>query len=130
MMTLSFMNLSSFSDLVGILIHDFLDIGPMQTYSVKTKNLSSGKETTRQMPKKFDVIIANPPYVKQEKIPNKKKMMKNLPIYASYRQTKSATLESSDKVGKRSKKKQEILKLDLTGKADYYGFFLWYTSFS
>ncbi len=72
------------------------------------------------MPQKFDVIIANPPYVKQEHIPNKSQLFKNLPIYAAYRMVQKK-LEKNAKPPK--------VKLTLTGKTDYYGFFLWYSTF-
>ncbi len=106
MMSLAFLDISEITQVAGIILEDFLNIGPLKKYFVKTKNLKTGKLITRKMPRMFDVIIANPPYIKQELIPNKKLMMKNLPIFASYKE--KATLE-------------------LTGKTDYYGFFLWYS---
>jgi hypothetical protein len=120
MMTLSFMHLENLAESVGILIDDFLNIGPMKKYSIKTKNIRTGEITTRDMPAKFDVIIANPPYIKQEKIPNKESMMRQLPEFASYRLFE----QEGEKTGKAPK-----IKLELTGKTDYYGFFLWYSTF-
>ncbi len=121
MMSLAFMDISKVTQASGILLEDFLNIGPLKNYFVKSMNFKTGKVITRRMPKKFDVIIANPPYIKQELIPNKKLMMKNLPIFASYREKNTI----SDK----SKKKTQKIKLELTGKTDYYGFFLWYSSY-
>ena len=119
MMSLAFMDISKITQVSGILLEDFLNIGPLNNYFVKSRNFKTGKSITREMPKKFDVIIANPPYIKQELIPNKKLMMKNLPIFASYREKNTISTNFD-------KKKQKI-KLDLTGKTDYYGFFLWYS---
>ena len=119
MMSLAFMDISKITQVSGILLEDFLNIGPLKNYFVKSRNFITGKVITREMPKKFDVIIANPPYIKQELIPNKKIMMKNLPIFASYREKNTI----SDYL----KKKTQKIKLDLTGKTDYYGFFLWYS---
>ena len=119
MMSLAFMDISKVTQVSGILLEDFLNIGPLKNYFVKSMNFKTGKVITRRMPKKFDVIIANPPYIKQELIPNKKLMMKNLPIFATYREKNS--------ISKNLKKKSQDIKLELTGKTDYYGFFLWYS---
>ncbi len=119
MMSLAYMDISKITQVSGILLEDFLNIGPLKNYIVKSMNFKTGKVITRQMPKKFDVIIANPPYIKQELIPNKKLMMKNLPIFATYREK---NYESNN-----LKKRTQKIKLDLSGKTDYYGFFLWYS---
>lgn len=137
MMNLTFMNLSSFSDLVGILIHDFLELGPIEKYNVSTRNLRTGERISREMPRKFDVIIANPPYVKQEKIPKKKKIQKNLPIFASYRSLsysefqKLSLNEPAESENQYLIKKLKVpnVKLELKGQTDYYGYFLWYSTF-
>ncbi|MHA2001711.1 MAG: HsdM family class I SAM-dependent methyltransferase [Promethearchaeota archaeon] len=104
MMTLSFMDFGSFGNLAGILVEDFMDFNPIKEFKIQSKNIKTGKIFPRNMPRKFDVILANPPYIKQELIPHKKRMIKQLPIYASHR-------------------------CDLTQKTDYYGFFLWYSTF-
>ena len=119
MMSLAFMDISKVTQVSGILLEDFLNIGPLKNYFVKSMNFKTGKVITRRMPKKFDVIIANPPYIKQELIPNKKLMMKNLPIFATHREKNT--------ISNNLKKKSQKIKLELTGKTDYYGFFLWYS---
>ena len=134
MMNLTFMNLSSFSDLVGVLVHDFLDMGPMEKYNVKTKNLRTNETISREMPHKFDVIIANPPYVKQEKIPNKKKMIKKLSEFAQYRSLPSSQYQKIiDQIESNPKQKGQLklpkVKLELKGQTDYYGYFLWYSTY-
>nr|QEE14392.1 N-6 DNA Methylase [Candidatus Prometheoarchaeum syntrophicum] len=121
MMSLAFMDISKITQVSGILLEDFLNIGPLKNYFVKSMNFKTGKIITRELPKKFDVIIANPPYIKQELIPNKKLMMKNLPIFASYREK---NILPSNVL-----KKTQKIKLELTGKTDYYGFFLWYSNY-
>ncbi|MHA1619850.1 MAG: HsdM family class I SAM-dependent methyltransferase [Promethearchaeota archaeon] len=132
MLSLAFKDLSSITTTVGILMEDFLEIGPLKKYFVKSKNLQSGEPIVREMPSRFDVILANPPYIKQEKIPNKKVMIKNLPIYAAYRSHISLpthpTRPTSDQKSK-SKNKTPKVKLGLTGKTDYYGYFLWYSTY-
>lgn len=124
MLALAFKDIGSVTHNVGILLEDFLKLGPLDKYIVKTKDLVSGEIITREMPPLFDTIIANPPYIKQEKIPNKKQMMKQLPQFAANRiQSSSSVTQNS------SRKSYPKLKLDLTGKTDYYGFFLWYSTF-
>jgi len=120
MLSLAMADLSSFTNMVGILMEDFLELGPLRNYSVRTKNLQTGQVISRDMPRKFDVIIANPPYIKQEKIPRKKAMMKNLPVFASYRQSSTQSQKLED---------IPVAKLELTGKTDYYGFFVWYSTY-
>ncbi|MHA1902322.1 MAG: HsdM family class I SAM-dependent methyltransferase, partial [Promethearchaeota archaeon] len=124
MMSLAFMDLSEITQTAGIIMEDFLNIGPLKKYFVKSKNFMTGKIITRRMPGIFDVIIANPPYIKQELIPNKKKMMKNLPLFASYR--KNSIKKNNSSI---SKNKTSKINLELTGKTDYYGFFLWYSTY-
>ncbi len=123
MMTLAFQDVSEITENAGIVLEDFLNMGPMEKYVVKSKNLMTGEIITRQMPAKFDVIVGNPPYIKQEAIPDKKRMMKRLPTFASYR-----SKISSSQAGTTPPKIPKI-KLPLTGKTDYYGFFLWYSTF-
>ena len=124
MLSLAFLDLSSVTTTVGIIMEDFLEIGPLKKYFVKSKNLQTGEPIVREMPSHFDVILANPPYIKQEKIPNKPAMIKNLPIYAAYRS--HPTLPT---LGQKSSNKTPPVKLGLTGKTDYYGYFLWYGAF-
>ncbi|MHA1775514.1 MAG: HsdM family class I SAM-dependent methyltransferase [Promethearchaeota archaeon] len=124
MLSLSLLNLSSITDSVGIFLEDFLKLGPLKTYIVKSKNLQNGHIITRVLPSFFDVVIANPPYIKQEKIPNKKEMMCQLPLFASQRVNFQKKRNFSGEIP--SKKR---IKLGLTGKTDYYGFFLWYATY-
>ncbi|WP_371806752.1 class I SAM-dependent DNA methyltransferase [Candidatus Lokiarchaeum ossiferum] len=121
MMTLAYLDLSQITHVAGVLLEDFMQMGPMEKYIVRTKDLSSGKLLTREMPHKFDVIFANPPYIKQELIPNKKLMLKNLPLFASYRSIQNQSQRLSGQIPK--------VKLPLTAKTDYYGFFLWYSTY-
>ncbi|MHA1673772.1 MAG: HsdM family class I SAM-dependent methyltransferase [Promethearchaeota archaeon] len=130
MLSLAFLDLSSVTTTVGILMEDFLEIGPLKKYFVKSKNLQTGDPIVREMPSKFDVILANPPYIKQEKIPNKKVMIKNLPVYAAYRSnTSNLTSQTRPSSAQKSRNKTPKIKLGLTGKTDYYGYFLWYSTF-
>ena len=121
MMTLAYLDLSQITHVAGVLLDDFMQMSPMEKYVVKTKDLTTGRLLTREMPHKFDVIFANPPYIKQELIPKKKDMLKNLPIFASYR--------STQKVGGHVLEKIPKVKLSLTAKTDYYGFFFWYSAY-
>ena len=121
MMTLAYLDLSQITHIAGILLEDFMQMGPMEKYMVKTKDLASGRILSREMPHKFDVIFANPPYIKQELIPNKKEMLKNLPLFASYRSFQNESQRLSGQIPK--------IKLALTAKTDYYGFFLWYSTY-
>ncbi|WP_457558426.1 HsdM family class I SAM-dependent methyltransferase [Candidatus Harpocratesius sp.] len=124
MLSLSFLNLSMITDFVGVFLEDFLQLGPLKTYMVKSKNLQTGATISRILPAFFDVIIANPPYIKQEKIPRKKIMMKQLPEFATQRIQHNLIKSNLD-----SKKNVKRLKLELSGKTDYYGFFLWYSAY-
>ncbi|MCF2139283.1 MAG: N-6 DNA methylase [Candidatus Lokiarchaeota archaeon] len=124
MLSLSFLNLATITEFVGVLLEDFLQLGPLNTYMVKSKNLQSGDTISRILPSYFDVIIANPPYIKQEKIPRKKIMMKQLPEFATQRIQHNVIKSNLD-----SKKNVKKLKLELSGKTDYYGFFLWYSAY-
>ncbi len=133
MLSLAFLDLSSVTPTVGILMEDFLEIGPLKKYFVKSKNLQTGDPIVREMPSKYDVILANPPYIKQEKIPNKKAMIKNLPIYAAYRSNiinqPNQTRQTRPSAGQKSRNRTPKIKMGLTGKTDYYGYFLWYSTF-
>lgn len=121
MLRLAMMDLSTVTDEIGVIIHDFLNLGPLEKYFVNSSDPLTGKTIQKAMPQKYDLIIANPPYIKQEKIPNKKAMMKQLPIYASYRKKNIFSGNYHDL--------PQTIPLDITGKSDYYGFFLWYSTF-
>jgi type I restriction-modification system DNA methylase subunit len=112
-LNLSNMNKNGMDFNAGVINHDFLALDPSQSYenyAIRFKIPNSRKIEKISMPQKFDVIVGNPPYIKQEKIPNKKNMMKSLPLFASARSNQK-------------------FKLNLTGKTDYYGFFIWYSTF-
>ena len=73
----------------------------------------------------FDAIIANPPYIKQERISNKGELSKLLTAFA--------TLENQKRIEQRDYNLPpnpiQKIQFELTGKTDLYGYFLWHSTF-
>lgn len=59
---------------VNVIVNDFFDIKPGQTTLSGFKSLTTeGKQTLIELPPYFDVVVANPPYIRQELLGEKEK---------------------------------------------------------
>ncbi len=94
---LAIRNISEKTDNVRIEVADFFDINPGQKrFARKIVRLDGdSKDEIIPIPNKVDVIVANPPYIRQEKIEDKERVRKHL----------------------------KKLKLDLQVRADIYAYF-------
>ncbi|TET25956.1 MAG: hypothetical protein E3J73_05320 [Candidatus Bathyarchaeum sp.] len=72
-------NLESKSDFVNVIVSDFFDIRePEQKILAPWSGITpDGKREIIEIPQ-FDVVVANPPYIRQEDIADKKKVRKHL----------------------------------------------------
>jgi len=59
---------------VNVVVNDFFDIRPGQATLLGFKSITTGgKQTLLEIPPYFDVVIANPPYIRQELLGEKEK---------------------------------------------------------
>ncbi|MGB9660354.1 MAG: HsdM family class I SAM-dependent methyltransferase [Nitrososphaerales archaeon] len=61
-------------DKVNVIVNDFFDVKPGQTTLSGFESITTeGKRTLIELPPYFDVIVANPPYIRQELLGGKEK---------------------------------------------------------
>lgn len=71
---LSIQNPAARVDKVNIVVKDFFDIqAGQETIAGFESMTASGEGTTIRMPETFDVVVANPPYIRQELLGNREK---------------------------------------------------------
>jgi type I restriction-modification system DNA methylase subunit len=76
---LALRDLSSRTENVDVEVSDFFDVVPQQKRMVVEKAFTKGKRAVEMSaPSKVDVVVGNPPYIRQERIEDKDKVRKHL----------------------------------------------------
>jgi len=79
---LALRNLSEETPQVNILVEDFFNIKPgevgLLAERIGPRGSEKGGQQTKSVPTKVDAVIANPPYIRQEKIPAKEEYRRHL----------------------------------------------------
>lgn len=123
MINLALMKIKQITELVGIVVNDFFKLSPLLQWMVKSLDLRTGDPISHILPQKFDLIIGNPPYIRQEQINNIDLIKKNILNYANHR-----TIEKQITRSKRLIKKK-YKNVDLNARSDIYAYFIWYSTF-
>lgn len=112
---LSFQQEPTLTDIVNVVVADFLQLKPLKRYTVKGWSVTRGEPVAATLPQKFDVIVGNPPYVRQELIPDVAKVRDSLERFAEYLTGQPRPPKS----------KKARVPCRFNKKVDYYAYFLW-----
>src|SRR5271157_35936 len=116
---LSFQNEPILTDVVNVIVADYLGLEPLRSYAVRGWSVTKGEEVSRRLPQKFNVIVGNPPYVRHELLNDIPKFREKMEIFANY---------LSGVYPVPSGRKRPI-RCNLNQRVDYYAYFLWSSTY-
>ncbi|GAB4326416.1 MAG: hypothetical protein Kow0069_32880 [Promethearchaeota archaeon] len=107
---LSFQHEPVNTNVVNVVVGDFLRLEPLREYWSEGWSVEKGKPVKLILPRKFEVIVGNPPYVRHELLSDVDDFRRSIEAYATFARGRSSRNRFACKLSKRS---------------DYYAYFVW-----
>ncbi|MHA1732858.1 MAG: HsdM family class I SAM-dependent methyltransferase [Promethearchaeota archaeon] len=118
---LSFQQEPILTDVVNVVVSDFLRLEPLRSYTVRGWSVARGENVSRTFPRRFDVVIGNPPYVRHELLgeARKSESKEAMEVFANY-------LAGQNPVPR--DRRRRLHRFEFNQRVDYYAYFLWASS--